>query len=230
LAVRRIGGAMNAVPPPVAQPVERISRAASAAPIGVPDSSVIAGANPYRGASFSWRNRLGRVLWSVTYICLFRPSPRPLHAWRVWILACFGARIGRHVHVYPKVQIWAPWNLELGDCVGIADDAHIYNMGRVRIGAYSSISMGALLCGGTHAVDSENFQLQTGDIHIGDFVWICAQAYVGPDVEIPEGAVVAARAVVARSLPLAWTIYAGVPAVALRSRSRAVRQQAGATQ
>ena len=84
----------------------------------------------FKGASFSIRNRLGRILWGVVAGLLFRYSPKPLHSWRSFLLRLFGAKVGRGVHVYPGVSIWAPWNLELGDECGIADGAKLYSQGK----------------------------------------------------------------------------------------------------
>ena len=55
-------------------------------------------------------------------------------------------------------------------------------------------------------------------IDVGDGAWICADAFVGPDVRIGEFAVVGARAVAVADVA-AWTIAAGNPArqVAVRA-------------
>ena len=38
----------------------------------------------------------------------YRPSPRPFHFWRAFLLRCFGAKLGPHCHFYPKSRVWAP--------------------------------------------------------------------------------------------------------------------------
>ncbi len=50
-----------------------------------------------------------RVLWKVAQP-LFRLNPRPCFDWRRFLLRCFGAKIGRGVHVYPSATIYFPWN------------------------------------------------------------------------------------------------------------------------
>ena len=90
--------------------------------------------NSFTGPSFSNNNRLLRLVWSVVCIVFFRFTPAPLHGWRAWCLRCFGAKLGRGVHIYPRVKIWAPWNLECGDEVGIGNDAIIYNQGKITLG------------------------------------------------------------------------------------------------
>lgn len=181
---------------------------------------ILQGNDPYRGPSFSLSNRMLRALWGVVYLLFFRISPRPFHIWRNFLLKLFGAKLGQHVHVYPSVKIWAPWNLRIGDFVGVGNGATLYCMDLITIGDHAVISQGAHLCGGTHDYNSENFQLMVKPIVIGARAWVCAEAFIHPGVTVPEGAVVGARAVVAKSLPEPWAVYAGNPCrqVAIRQR------------
>ena len=162
-----------------------------------------------------------RALWGVTYVLLFRISPRPFHAWRTLLLRLFGARIGNGCHIYPSVKIWAPWNLIMGKHSGVGDGANLYCMDKIVIGDFVAISQGAVLCGGTHDYNSPNMQLVAKPILIGTHAWICAEAFIHPGVEVPEGAVVGARSVVTKSLPLVWAVYTGNPCkrVAMRTKN-----------
>ena len=170
---------------------------------------ILQGNDPYRAASFSLSHRLRRQLWNTVYVLLFRTSPRPFHGWRAFLLRLFGARLGKGVHVYPRAKVWAPWNLELGDHVGIADDTNIYNMALISIGRYSVISQGAHLCGGSHDYNSRNFQLYAKPIVLGEHVWVCADAFITLGVCIADGVVVGARALVIKNIAQAWTVHAG---------------------
>ena len=181
---------------------------------------IVQGNQPYTEASFSLKNRVGRQLWNIVWLLLFRPSPRPFHAWRALLLRSFGARLGRQNHIYPAVKVWAPWNLSVGDHVGIADGVTLYNMDRVDIGSYAVISQGAHLCGGTHDYNSPNFQLYARPIRIGMHAWVCAEAFLAPGVAVAEGAVVGARSVVTRELTEPWAVYAGNPCRRVGQRRR----------
>ena len=182
---------------------------------------ILQGRDTYRGPSFSLGNRMLRALWGVTYVLLFRISPRPFHAWRTLLLRLFGARIGNGCHIYPSVKIWAPWNLIMGKHSGVGDGANLYCMDKIVIGDFVAISQGAVLCGGTHDYNSPNMQLVAKPILIGTHAWICAEAFIHPGVEVPEGAVVGARSVVTKSLPLVWAVYTGNPCkrVAMRTKN-----------
>lgn len=176
------------------------------------------GGNAHTGPSFSLSNRLGRAAWSVVYLTLFRPSPRPLHGWRRWLLRLFGARIGRGCHIYPGARIWAPWNLVCLEEVGVADGAILYNQGQITLGRRSVVSQGAHLCTGTHDYNDPGFPLITAPIVVGDHAWVAAEAFIHPGVTLGEGAVVGARSVVVKDLP-AWTVCAGNPCKSIKPRT-----------
>lgn len=176
--------------------------------------------DPFTQPSFSLANRAARAVWGIAWLLLFRPSPRPCHAWRRLLLRLFGTTMGQDVHIYPNVKVWAPWALRMGDRVGIADGVTLYNMAPLTIGDNCVISQGAHLCGGTHDVDSANFQLQAKPITLGNHVWICADAFVGPGVTVAEGCVLGARGVLCKSVHTEWTVWAGNPAVLKRKRKQ----------
>jgi putative colanic acid biosynthesis acetyltransferase WcaF len=181
---------------------------------------ILQGVDARTGPSFSLRNRLGRALWGVVWLCLFRPSPRPMHAWRVALLRMFGARIGEHVHIHASCTVWAPWLLDVGDRVGIGERAMLYNMGRLVIASDAVVSQGAHLCGGTHDYNASNFQLIARPITIGEQAWVCTEAFIGPGVSVPPGCVIGARAVLTRTPQEgSWRVYGGNPAKFIKRRS-----------
>ncbi|MDT0688828.1 WcaF family extracellular polysaccharide biosynthesis acetyltransferase [Salegentibacter sp. F188] len=169
------------------------------------------------GPSFSIQNRVGRLFWNVTAFFLFQYTPNPLHRWRCFLLRLFGAKIGKGVHVYPGVKIWAPWNLELEDECGIGNGATIYSQGKIKIGKRTVISQGAHLVAGTHDYTKAGFPLITMPIDIGANAWIAAEAFVHPGVIIGEGSVVGARSVVTKNLP-AWMVCSGHPCKPIKPR------------
>jgi len=166
---------------------------------------------------FPISNRLKRLLWNLFAASIFRFIPTPLHELRSIALRLFGARIGRGVHVYPKAIIWAPWNLILGDEVGIANGVILYNQGLIKIGTRSVISQGAHLCAGTHDYEISGMPLIIRPISIGDFVWITADVFIHPGLTIPDGVVIGARSVVTSDMP-AWSVCSGHPCKPLKLR------------
>jgi colanic acid biosynthesis glycosyl transferase WcaI len=171
-------------------------------------------------SGFPFRHRLLRLVWGLVWGGLGRWTPVPLHGWRRLLLRAFGATIDSSALVYPGVQIWYPPNLTMGFHSCLGPDVNCYCMDRVVIGRDAVVSQGAHLCAGSHDIDSPDFALITRPIIVGERAWIAAEAFVGPGVDVGEGAVLGARAVAMRSLA-AWTVYAGNPARAIRTRARA---------
>lgn len=171
----------------------------------------------YTNPCFSLGNRLARAIWSLVYTLCFRFSPRPLHGWRSFLLRCFGAKLGKGCHIYPRAVIWAPWNLECDDEACIADQVIVYNMDQIKLGYRAVVSQGCHLCGGTHDYESPRFELLARPITIGRMAWICADSFVGPGIAIGEGAVIGARSVVTKDMP-PWMVCTGHPCKPLKER------------
>lgn len=165
---------------------------------------------------YTSRELAARVAWAVGS-ALFRLSPRPLFGWRAWLLRRFGARIGRHVHIYPSVRIQHPWLLEVGDYAAVGGEARIYNLGPVTIGERATVSQLAHLCAGGHDPSAADMRLVKAPIAIGADAWVCADAFIGPGVTVGEGAVVGARAAVFKDVA-PWTVVGGNPAQLIKRR------------
>ena len=166
---------------------------------------------------YSVWNRAGRLLWGGVYLFLFRPSPRPFHAWRRMLLRAFGAKLGKGAKVFSSAKIFAPWNLIMGDYSTIAPDVDCYCAGVIRIGSHSTVSQYSYLCSASHDFEQPTMPLQVGTIVVGSQVWIAADVFVGPNVEIGDGAVVGARSSVFTNLP-SWMLCVGNPAKPKRER------------
>lgn len=179
---------------------------------------ILANNTPFEGASFSRRNRLARLAWQMVYALLFRPTPPPLHAWRRWLLRSFGANIAAGCHIYSDALIWAPWNLHMASQSCLGPRVICYSMAPITLGERVVVSQGAHLCTGTHDYTSPSFCLYAKPISIGADAWICTDAFVGPGVQIGNGAVVGARSVVTRDQP-AWMVCAGNPCRPLKPRA-----------
>lgn len=79
------------------------------------------------------------------------------------------------------------------------------------------VSQGAHLCSGTHDYRKQSFPLFAKPISIGADAWICEEAFIGPGLDIGEGAVIGARSVVFRSQP-AWMVCVGHPSSPIKKR------------
>jgi putative colanic acid biosynthesis acetyltransferase WcaF len=170
-----------------------------------------------QGSSFGPGHRMLRGLWGIVWLLAFRPTPRPFHAWRRFLLRLFGARVGRDAKVYQSARIWAPWNLTLADSAVIGPDVDCYCVAPITVGEQSTVSQYCYLCTATHDFEDPDFSLVPQPIILKDQVWLCADVFVGPGVTIEQGAVVGARSSVFTNLP-AWKVCLGSPAKPHRDR------------
>lgn len=156
-------------------------------------------------------DKLRRLCWLAAWSLLYRPSPVPLHAWRRFLLRCFGARVGAGAHPYPSARVWAPWNLVLHPRACLGPDCDIYNVAMVEVGRSAIVSQKAYLCTASHDIHQPGFALTAAPIALRDGAWVAAAAFVAPGVTIGEGAVVGACGVVTRDVERGQVV-AGNPA------------------
>lgn len=166
----------------------------------------------YPGRSFAVRG-----LWYIVNGMFFQCPLATSYAVKRTLLRWFGAKVGRHVVIKPRVNIKYPWLLEIGDNSWIGEGVWIDNLAEVRIGKNVCISQGALLECGNHDYCSCTFDLLTGEITIEDGGWIGAKATVLAPCHIEEGAVVLSGSVATKQLN-AFGIYQGNPASKKKER------------
>lgn len=107
----------------------------------------------------------------------------------------------------------------MGDYSMLADNVRCYNVNLIVLHEHALVSQGAYLCCASHNIDESSFALISKPITLGPSCWIASEAFVGPGVNIGEGAVLGARGVAFRDLQ-PWTINVGNPAVEMRMRLR----------
>jgi putative colanic acid biosynthesis acetyltransferase WcaF len=171
----------------------------------------------YCPSPHSLKNKIGRVVWNIVWLFLFRPSPKVCYGWRRFLLHFFGAKLGKKVHVYPSCKIWLPSNLTMGDYSCLADNVDCYCVAPICIDAHSTISQYSYLCTASHDFENPKMPLITAPINIADQAWICADVFIAPGVNIGQGAVAGARSSVFNNVE-PWTVVAGNPAKFIKKR------------
>lgn len=129
----------------------------------------------------------------------------------------FGAKIGKGVVIKQRVNIKYPWMLEIGDYSWVGEAVWIDNLAQVKIGSHCCISQGALLLCGNHNYKKPTFDLIVGKITLENGVWIGAKAIITGSVHCHSHALLTAGSLASQNLE-AYTIYQGVPCVAVRKR------------
>ena len=111
----------------------------------------------------------------------------------------------------------------MGDHSTLASDVDCYCVAEINIGSYTTVSQYSYLCTASHDYldktinERPQMPLVAAPITIGDRVWITADVFVGPWVEISDGAVVLARSSVFHDVDK-WTVVAGNPAAFKKKR------------
>lgn len=147
-----------------------------------------------RGAS-----KLKEGLWWVVRSLIFAPWFPVPSVIKVTLLRLFGATVGDGVVIRSRVNITFPWKLSIADHVWIGDEVLILSLAPVTIASHVCISQRSFLCTGSHQFRSENFNLVTRPIVIGEGCWVAANVFIGPGVTLAPGTMCKAGEVVTRS-------------------------------
>ncbi|MGL5083034.1 MAG: putative colanic acid biosynthesis acetyltransferase [Microcoleaceae cyanobacterium] len=158
-----------------------------------------------------------QILWFFIGDLLTRSDWLPVSGFKVFILRCFGAKIGQGVRIKPGVRVKFPWRLTIGDYVWIGENVWIDNLVSVTLESHVCLSQDVYLCTGNHDWSHPGFQLVTGEIYLEESSWIAARSTVGPGVRVGRGAVLGLGSVTGRSLE-PMTIYVGNPAQPIKQR------------
>lgn len=168
----------------------------------------------------SLKSKIARAVWNVVWLVFARITPehsKLFNKWRIFLLRCFGAKIGMGCVVKSSCEIWQPWKLEMGDYVALSEHVICYTVDRIKIGSQTTVSREAFLCCAGHDVASPIMELTYAPITIGSNCWIAGRAIVMPGVTVGDGAVVAAGAVATKDAE-PWTVVGGNPAKVIKKR------------
>lgn len=156
-------------------------------------------------------------LWWIVQATLFGLSPQIAYGWRRWLLRLFGARIGEGVLIRASARVTYPWKVTIGDHAWVGDQAVLYSLGEVSIGANAVVSQRCYLCTGSHDFTRPEFSIYAEPVSIGAEAWLATDVFVAPGVTIGCGTVVGARSSVFSDLP-EMMLCRGTPARPLRPR------------
>jgi putative colanic acid biosynthesis acetyltransferase WcaF len=158
-----------------------------------------------------------RLLWHFISAIFFENSFFPVVAPKVFLLRCFGAKIGKGVMLKPRLHIKYPWHVSIGEDAWIGEGVWIDSLTTVTIGANVCISQGVYLLTGNHYYNSPVFELMVKPIVLEEGVWIGAQSVVCPGVTCKSHAMLVVGSVASANLD-AYGIYRGNPAVWVKQR------------
>jgi len=135
----------------------------------------------------------------------------PFHRVRIFIYRLAGLKIGSGSTIHMWANFFDPHHIEIGEDTILGD--HIFLDGRapIKIGSHTDIASSVMIYNSEHNLTSEKFEAIEEPVEIGDYCFIGPRVIILPGVRIGRGAVVAAGAVVTKSVG-DLEIVGGVPA------------------
>ncbi len=145
-------------------------------------------------------------------------------ALRYALLKSIALECGDNVSIHPGVYLLKPDRITIGDNVSIHPMCYIDSTGEIIIGSDVSIAHGTTIMSTTHGYKNISESIKDQEIEekrtvIADNVWIGAKATILAGVNILEGSIVAAGAVVTSNIEKN-KIVGGVPAKIIKDRLR----------
>jgi acetyltransferase-like isoleucine patch superfamily enzyme len=124
-----------------------------------------------------------------------------------------GMKCGWRVFLEKGIFYGNPKNVRIGNKSRIRRGAFLDGYDKITIGDKVAIAFQVTFITSTHELGTEESRSGKGfgsQIVIGDGVWICARAIIGPGTEIGAGSVISAGAAVMQSVP-PNSLVAGIP-------------------
>lgn len=123
------------------------------------------------------------------------------------------------------IRIYGNGKIEIGKSsyMGTNSTIQLFEGHKVVIGSFCQISHNVRMYTGTDYPDQDfttgqrSMPTRSGDIVIGDGVWIGANVYINPGVTIGNNSVIGANSVLTKSVP-PNAIFGGVPAKLIRMK------------
>jgi putative colanic acid biosynthesis acetyltransferase WcaF len=133
------------------------------------------------------------------------------------LLRAFGATVGTGLVIRPRINIHFPWKLVIGDHCWIGERTEILNLETVTLEDHVTLSHDVYIAAAGHDSGSRTMAYKNRPVRIGRSVWVTTRAFIGPGVEVGDGSLIGAGAVVLESVaPL--SVMAGNPAVRVGKR------------
>lgn len=158
---------------------------------------------------------------------LFQVGLVPSHHIRIFVYRALGAEIGKNVVFHFRTEVRGLHCLKIGDGTIIGDNALLAAQRGLTIGKNVNLSSNVSIYSGAHDHRNPYFRstaATTRPITIGDRVWIGSNAIILTGVNIGEGAVVCAGAVVTKDVE-PYAVVAGIPAKKVNERPHDLRYE-----
>ena len=156
-------------------------------------------------------------LWIYRTMTSWMPETR-FFGLKVALLRWCGAKVGKNVRINSSAVFTGNGRLEIGDDVwiGAGDVISPIAPAGVFLGSHIDIGPQVMILTGSHEIDPHCEHIggkgMTARVKIGDGCWLGVRSIILPGVELPRKTLVAAGAVVIRTITEECCLLAGVPA------------------
>lgn len=161
--------------------------------------------------------RIENILLELGVFILHCVGKIPSHYIRRYFYRLAGMKIGKGSTLHTGLSLYDPSGITIGDDSIIGERSTLDGRDALKIGSHVAISSEVMIYNSEHNIDSPSFSAITAPVVIEDYVFIGPRAIILPDVIIGQGAVIAAGAVVTKSVE-PFAIVAGVPARVIGER------------
>jgi len=141
----------------------------------------------------------------------------PIHTFRKFFYMLSGIDMPFDSTIHLGANFFDPSHIKIGHDTIIGDHCFLDGRSNLIIGNHVGIASQVLIYNDEHDIHSPDYGNSFGPVHIGDYVFIGPRAIILPNVNIGNGAVVAAGAVVTKDIP-DFEIWGGVPAKKIGDR------------
>lgn len=142
----------------------------------------------------------------------------PIFTIRKYIFNLSGVVIGKGSKIHMGCKFFDPRGIRIGKDTIIGDGAFLDGRAPLIIGDHVDIASEVMIYNSEHDLESDTFSAREESVEVGDYVFIGPRTIILPGITIGKGAVVAAGAVVTRSVK-EREIVAGVPAKVIGKRN-----------
>jgi len=147
----------------------------------------------------------------------------PWNSLRVFVVRnLYFAKVGKGVSLGLGIEYKKPRGISIGNSTNINPGVRLDGRAGMVIGNNVDIGEDAVFYCGGHDVNDPYYRVYVNEIRIRDRACVFARAMIVRGIEIGEGAVVGAGAIVTQDVP-PYTIVAGIPAKKIGERSRDLR-------
>lgn len=162
-------------------------------------------------------NRFYNYWFDLELMCLRWVGHIPFHTIRKFFYLISGIRIGKGSTIHMWASFFEPKNIIIGEDSIIGDHAFLDGRDRLVIGNHVDIASSVMIYNSEHDLEQEDFEARVAPVEIDDYVFIGPRVIILPEVKIGKGAVIAAGAVVTKSVQ-PFEIVGGVPAEVIGER------------